>query len=87
VQDGFLAIWRSRASYREGVAGFQGWAMTIVRNRAIDSTRRAAARPQLPMAEGGHDRAHAQDDAISTQDAVSAESEQDAMLTSVWLLP
>jgi RNA polymerase sigma-70 factor, ECF subfamily len=38
VQDGFLAIWRSRASYREGVGGFRVCAMRVVRKRAIDST-------------------------------------------------
>jgi RNA polymerase sigma-70 factor, ECF subfamily len=78
VQEGFLAIWRGRADYREGVAGFQAWAMTIVRDRAIDSTRRAAARPRLQTAA---------DDAGRPPDSVDAESERDAMLTSLRLLP
>ena len=87
VQEGFLAIWRGRESYQEGVAGFQAWAMKIVRNRAIDSTRRAAARPQLQTAEEEAGRPQAEDGGISTQDAVTAESERDAMLTSLRLLP
>lgn len=49
VQEGFLSIWRGRDGYRprEG-ASFRGWAMEIVRNRAIDSHRRrgAAKRPR-----------------------------------------
>jgi RNA polymerase sigma-70 factor, ECF subfamily len=86
VQDGFLAIWRSRAGYLEGVACFQAWAMRIVRNRAIDSTRRIAARPQLQtVVEAGRPAVEAGD--VSTQDAASAENERDAMLTSLRLLP
>jgi RNA polymerase sigma-70 factor (ECF subfamily) len=40
VQESFLAIWGARASF-EAAAGssFRAWAMTIVRNRAIDSLR------------------------------------------------
>jgi len=87
VQEGFLAIWRSRATYRDGVASFQAWAMMIVRNRAIDSTRRAAPRPQLQTAAEEAGRTQADDGAISTQDAVDAKSERDAMLTSLRLLP
>jgi RNA polymerase sigma-70 factor, ECF subfamily len=37
VQESFLAIWRSRASYRPGTSSFQSWAMAIVKNRALDS--------------------------------------------------
>jgi RNA polymerase sigma-70 factor (ECF subfamily) len=87
VQEGFLAIWRSRATYREGVSSFQAWAMMIVRNRAIDSTRRAAARPQLETAEGVAGRTQADEGAISAQDVVDAHSERDALLASLRLLP
>lgn len=51
VQAGFLAIWRSRASYREGSASFQAWAMKIVQKRAIDSARRAAEGERDAMLE------------------------------------
>jgi RNA polymerase sigma-70 factor (ECF subfamily) len=34
VQEGFLAIWHSRSSYRPGRDGFQTWAMKIVRSTA-----------------------------------------------------
>ncbi len=39
VQEGFLTIWQSRSSFRPGRGSFRGWAMTIVRNRAVDSVR------------------------------------------------
>lgn len=50
VQEAFISIWRGRAGYRTEVnASFRGWAMTTVRNRAIDSHRsqRAAKRPRI----------------------------------------
>jgi RNA polymerase sigma-70 factor (ECF subfamily) len=47
VQEGFLSIWRGRAGYRlENGSTFRGWALQIVRNRAIDSRRRDKIRPQ-----------------------------------------
>jgi RNA polymerase sigma-70 factor, ECF subfamily len=42
VQEGFLSIWRSRSSYRPGAGSVKAWALTIVRNRAIDAVRRDA---------------------------------------------
>jgi RNA polymerase sigma-70 factor, ECF subfamily len=87
VQEGFLAIWRSRATYRDGVASFQAWAMMIVRNRAIDSVRSSATRPQLQATAENGDRPQTEVDPTSTQDAVTTQSERDAMLTSLRLLP
>jgi RNA polymerase sigma-70 factor, ECF subfamily len=40
VQEGFLAVWRTQDSYRSERGSVQAWLMTIVRNRAIDATRR-----------------------------------------------
>jgi RNA polymerase sigma-70 factor (ECF subfamily) len=45
VEEGFLALWRGRADYQEGGAGFQASVMRIVEDRAIESSRRAARRP------------------------------------------
>lgn len=39
VQDAFLSIWRTRASYRPERGTVVAWLMGIVRNRAIDSLR------------------------------------------------
>jgi len=44
VQEGFMAIWRSRGRYRAEAGSFQAWAMRMVQNRAIDSLRNASAR-------------------------------------------
>lgn len=48
VQEGFLSIWRSRATYGAARGSFSGWSMRVVRNRAIDLMRREASpsRPQ-----------------------------------------
>lgn len=44
VQEGFLSIWRGRGTYKPGAySSFRGWAMTTVRNRALDSARSRAA--------------------------------------------
>jgi len=41
VQEGFLSVWRGRATYEpQPGCSFRGWAMQTVRNRAIDSHRR-----------------------------------------------
>lgn len=85
VQEGFLSIWRSRASYRPETGSFQGWAITAVRNRALDLLRRDAAgkRPELvELKDGDGDRA-----AGSPQDELIARSENDAMLGALRRLP
>jgi RNA polymerase sigma-70 factor (ECF subfamily) len=42
VQDGFLSIWRGRSRYNARSGSFSSWAMTVVRNRAIDLIRKEA---------------------------------------------
>ena len=42
VQEAFISIWKSRATFRRRTEGFAAWAMTIVRNRATDVARRDA---------------------------------------------
>jgi RNA polymerase sigma-70 factor, ECF subfamily len=39
VQDGFLAVWRSRASFHSQQGTVAAWLLTVVRNRAIDVAR------------------------------------------------
>jgi RNA polymerase sigma-70 factor (ECF subfamily) len=85
VQEGFLSVWRSRASYRPGAGPFQAWAMTIVRHRAVDAIRSdaAAARPQLTdLTEGVPEKASA-----SLQDDAIARCEGDALHASLKQLP
>ena len=86
VQEAFLSIWGARASYRSG-GGFRAWSMAIVRNRAIDSLRYAAARPPVqPHAVDGEpsqfDRG-----AISPLDQVLLKIRNEAVLASIKGLP
>lgn len=47
LQEGFLSIWRGRSTYEtRGGSSFRGWAMTTIRNRAIDQHRTRSIRPQ-----------------------------------------
>jgi RNA polymerase sigma-70 factor (ECF subfamily) len=39
VQDGFLAVWNSRANYRSQQGTVAAWLLTVVRYRAIDVAR------------------------------------------------
>ena len=46
LQEGFLSIWRGRATFSsERCRSFQAWAMTTIRNRAIDQHRSRSTRP------------------------------------------
>jgi RNA polymerase sigma-70 factor (ECF subfamily) len=56
VHEGFLAIWRGRATYQEGDADFQSWAMRIVRDRATESSQGTAGRSSSPPREEDGDR-------------------------------
>lgn len=42
VQEAFLSVWKSRASYRPHRGTVAAWLLTVVRYRAIDLTRRNA---------------------------------------------
>ena len=42
VQDAFLSIWRGRERYNAAHGSFASWAMTVVRNRAVDLIRKEA---------------------------------------------
>jgi RNA polymerase sigma-70 factor, ECF subfamily len=85
VQEGFLSVWRSQGSYRGDRGSVQGWLMTVVRNRAIDATRREAAghRPPLAHQDGVWD---APADG-STVDEVIDRCEADALRRRLAQLP
>jgi RNA polymerase sigma-70 factor (ECF subfamily) len=62
VQDAFVSMWASRATYQPARGSVAGWAMTIVRHRAIYLARRrslAAGREEGPACL---ERQPAQDD-------------------------
>lgn len=48
TQDVFVSVWRTARSYDPKRARVSTWLVTIARNRAIDATRRRAARPVDP---------------------------------------
>ncbi len=86
VHDGFLAIWRSRAGYRPEIGSFQGWAMKIVHNRAIDASRRDSARPRVAAVDV-EDSQVADPTHMSLQDEVIARSEGHALRAALRQLP
>lgn len=85
VQEGFLAIWNSRTQFHAANGSFQAWAMKIVKNRAIDSYRAAAARPPIQASESPTEAPDAASGSV--QDQVVARSESEALLTSLRELP
>jgi len=54
VQDGFLAVWRSAASYRAERAKASTWIVTLVHRRAVDIVRREERRRAEPLEVGRH---------------------------------
>lgn len=54
AQDAFTSLWRGAHAYRPGAGSVPAWLTGIVRNRAIDTWRRAAARPvEVPAPDDG----------------------------------
>jgi RNA polymerase sigma-70 factor, ECF subfamily len=45
VQDAFVSIWKSAASYRAGLASESAWIVMLVHRRAVDIVRRSERRP------------------------------------------
>jgi RNA polymerase sigma-70 factor, ECF subfamily len=56
VQDVFLSVWRSAASFDHSRASFATWIYRITRNRATDLVRRRSARVRTvaPIVEGAY---------------------------------
>ena len=73
VQDAFVAIWRSRASYRFERGPVVHWAMSIVRHRAIYLARRRSVRRGLDEGTTRLEAQAAEDDVPS-----DVESREDA---------
>ena len=51
VQEGFLAVWRSAATFRAERAKASTWILTLVHRRAVDLVRREERRRTEPLAE------------------------------------
>ena len=51
VQEGFLAVWRSAATFRAERAKASTWILTLVHRRAVDLVRREERRRTEPLGE------------------------------------
>jgi RNA polymerase sigma-70 factor (ECF subfamily) len=51
VQEGFLAVWRSAASFRAERAKASTWILTLVHRRAVDLVRREERRRTEPLGD------------------------------------
>jgi RNA polymerase sigma-70 factor (ECF subfamily) len=59
AQETFISMWRSAHRYRPALGSVSVWLSSMVRNRAIDAWRRAAARPaEVPAFEHGPGQLH-----------------------------
>jgi RNA polymerase sigma-70 factor (ECF subfamily) len=84
VQDGFLSVWNSRASYRPQQGTVAAWLLALVRHRAIDIARR----------DGRHGSRQASDEQLegraSVGDPLEAAVKRDdaqQLLASLAMLP
>jgi RNA polymerase sigma-70 factor, ECF subfamily len=75
VQDGFVSMWSSRATYSPRRESVEGWAMSIVRHRAIFLARTRSLTARREDVSGGLDKQPAQDD-VPSDFAARAEIEQ-----------
>ncbi len=75
VQDAFVSMWSSRASYEPGRGSVAGWAMSIVRHRAIYLARRRSVAARHDGGATRLDDQPARDD-VPTDFAARAEAEQ-----------
>ncbi len=73
AQEIFLDAWRSAARFDPRIAPVPAWLRTIAARRAVDWTRRTAARPPLAQYEGGETAVDARDaDQVRHLDMVAA---------------
>jgi RNA polymerase sigma-70 factor (ECF subfamily) len=79
VQDAFVSMWSSRATYQPARGSVAGWAMSIVRHRAIFLARRRSLAAGCEEGPGRLDDQPAPDD-VPGDFAARAETEQLAEL-------
>lgn len=82
TQDVFVSVWRTARSYEPERARVSTWLLTIARNRAIDATRRRAARPVDP-----HEDIWSADESPDTADLVSSADEAARVAAAMAELP
>lgn len=82
TQDVFVSVWRTARSYEPSRAKVSTWLLTIARNRAIDATRRRAARPVDP-----HEDVWSIDESPDTADVVGSADEASRIAAALAELP
>ena len=82
TQDVFVSVWRTARSYEPERARVSTWLLTIARNRAIDATRRRAARPVDP-----HEDVWSVDEAPDTAELVGSADEASRVAAAMAELP
>jgi RNA polymerase sigma-70 factor (ECF subfamily) len=85
VQEGFLAVWRSAATFRAERAKASTWVVTLVHRRAVDIVRREERRRAEPLESvGGQDTP---DPAGSAEDEAWLGFERERVLSALAALP
>lgn len=73
VQEAFLSVWRGREAYRPEIGSFATWLLAIVRNRAIDLSRRngrhADRRADAELLDEEHAAGDVATEAVANADA------------------
>lgn len=87
VQEAFLELWRDRDSYRPEAGSFKGWALTLVRHRAIDAVRREAARPRRATSRDVPTEEMPDPQSPTLEDTVIGREEAHALRASIGRLP
>jgi RNA polymerase sigma factor (sigma-70 family) len=85
VQEGFLAVWRSAATFRAERAKASTWIVTLVHRRAVDIVRKEERRRAEPLEAEA--RPDAVDPAGSAEDAAWLGFERDRVQAALQALP
>lgn len=71
VQETFVRVWRSRDSYRPGMASERTWLFAIARNAVIDALRARARRPQVVASDGLPERPDPSPGSVQVEDRLT----------------
>jgi len=82
TQDVFVSVWRTADGYQPERAQVSTWILAIARNRAIDATRRRAARPVDP-----HEDVWSTDESPDASELVSAADVAERVAAAMAELP
>ena len=85
VQEAFLSLWRSSASYDHARGSVRSWVLGVVHNRAVDAFRRGARREGRDVIdEGAAERIEASE---RTEDLVSSREQANEIRSALGALP